>query len=75
LIGAIVGEFVAAQAGVGFFIKQQSDYFNTAAVFAGLIVLMLISLALLVGLKFIEKWALGWQDAKGVIQSNDAATT
>lgn len=74
LIGAIVGEFVAAQAGVGFFIKQQSDYFNTAAVFAGLIVLMAISLALLVILRLIERWALGWQDAKGVIQSNDATT-
>lgn len=69
LIGAIVGEFVAAEAGVGFFIKKQSDYFNTSAVFAGLIVLMLISLSLLVSLKLFERWALRWQDAKGAIQS------
>jgi NitT/TauT family transport system permease protein len=67
LIGAIVGEFVAAQAGVGFFIKQQSDYFNTAAVFAGLIVLMIISLLLLLVLRIFERWALRWQDAKGAV--------
>jgi NitT/TauT family transport system permease protein len=70
LIGAIVGEFVAAEAGVGFFIKKQSDYFNTSAVFAGLIVLMVISLALLVSLKVFERWALRWQDAKGAIQTS-----
>lgn len=73
LIGAIVGEFVAAEAGVGFFIKKQSDYFNTSAVFAGLIVLMVISLALLVILKLVERWALRWQDARGAIQAE--ATT
>jgi NitT/TauT family transport system permease protein len=67
LIGSIVGEFVAAEAGVGFFIKKQSDYFNTAAVFAGLLVLMIISLLLLMLLKMFERWALGWQDAKGAI--------
>ena len=69
LIGAIIGEFVAAEAGVGFFIKKQSDYFNTSAVFAGLIVLMLISLTLLVSLKVFERWALRWQDANGAIQT------
>jgi NitT/TauT family transport system permease protein len=73
IIGAIVGEFIAAEAGVGFFIKQQSDFFNTGAVFAGLVVLMLISLTLLTTLKLIERWALGWQDAKGAIQTENAA--
>ena len=71
LIGAIVGEFMAAEAGVGFFIKQNSDYFNTAAVFAGLIVLMAISLTLLTTLKLFERWVLGWQDAKGAIKVDE----
>ncbi len=73
LIGAIVGEFVAAEAGVGFRIKEATSFFNTSAVFAGLIVLMAISFTLLTILKLIERRVLRWQDAKGVIQVDDAA--
>jgi NitT/TauT family transport system permease protein len=61
LIGAIVGEFVAAEAGVGFRIKEATSFFNTAGVFAGLIVLMMVSLTLLGGLKLIERRVLRWQ--------------
>ena len=67
LIGAIVGEFVAAEAGVGFRIKEATSFFNTAAVFAGLLVLMAISLALLGVLTLIERRVLRWQTATGVI--------
>ena len=66
LIGAIVGEFVAAEAGVGFRIKEATSFFNTAGVFAGLIVLMIVSLVLLGGLKLIERRALRWQVQGGV---------
>ncbi len=64
LIGAIVGEFVAAEAGVGFRIKEATSFFNTAAVFAGLLVLMVISLILLGGLKLVERRVLRWQTAE-----------
>lgn len=67
LIGAIVGEFVAAEAGVGFRIKESTAFFNTAGVFAGLLVLMVISLSLLGLLKLFEMRALRWQTASGVI--------
>jgi NitT/TauT family transport system permease protein len=69
LIGAIVGEFVAAEAGVGFRIKEATSFFNTAAVFAGLIVLMVISFTLLAILRIIENRVLRWQNAKGVIET------
>jgi NitT/TauT family transport system permease protein len=71
LIGAIVGEFIAAEAGVGYRIKEAAAFFSTAGVFAGLLVLMAISLMLLAILKLVEHWALGWQNAKGSIQTND----
>lgn len=74
LIGAIVGEFIAAQAGVGYRIKEASNFYNTSAVFAGLLVLMVISLFLLTFLRVFERFALRWQDAKGSIQSNETAT-
>lgn len=71
LIGAIVGEFVASTAGVGFRIKEATSYLNTAGVFAGLAILMCISLILLFGLKLIERRALGWQTAKGEIRMSE----
>lgn len=67
LIGAIVGEFVASDSGVGYRIKEATSFFNTAAVFAGLVVLMAISLSLLTLLRLLERRVLGWQDAKGTI--------
>jgi NitT/TauT family transport system permease protein len=74
LIGAIVGEFVVAEAGVGFRIKEATSFFNTASVFAGLIVLMAISLVLLAMLRLVESQVLGWQNAKGVIQVDPTTT-
>ena len=67
LIGAIVGEFVAAEAGVGFRIKEATSFFDTAAVFAGLLVLMVISLILLGALKMIELRVLRWQTTSGPV--------
>jgi NitT/TauT family transport system permease protein len=63
LIGAIVGEFVASDAGVGFRIKEATSFFNTGAVFAGLVLLMGISITLLSILKLIERRTLRWQTA------------
>ena len=75
LIGAIVGEFVAAESGVGFRIKEATSFFNTSAVFAGLIVLMAISFTLLLTtLKLIEKYVLRWQNAKGEIRVEEEIT-
>ena len=61
LIGAIVGEFVASQSGVGYRIKAATSMFDTATVFAGLFVLMAISLALLGMLKAVERRTMRWQ--------------
>ena len=43
LIGAIVGEIVASDRGLGFLIRQSAGFYNTAGVFAALIVLMVIA--------------------------------
>lgn len=70
IIGAIVGEFMASQGGVGYRIKEATNFYNTSAVFAGLLVLMVISMTLLSLLKAFERVALGWQDAKGTIHTD-----
>ncbi len=61
VIGAIVGEFVAATEGVGFFIRQAAGLFRTADVFVGIIVLMLMVIAIDKGAEMIERRALQWQ--------------
>lgn len=42
LVGAIVGEFIAASKGLGFWIQQETALFNTTAAMAGIFVLMAI---------------------------------
>jgi NitT/TauT family transport system permease protein len=61
VIGAIVGEFVAATEGVGFFIRQAAGLFRTADVFVGIIVLMLMVIAIDKVAEWIERRALQWQ--------------
>jgi len=61
VIGAIVGEFVAATEGVGFFIRQAAGLFRTADVFVGIIVLMLMVIAIDKVAELIERRALQWQ--------------
>jgi sulfonate transport system permease protein len=73
LIGAIVGEFVAAEAGVGFRIKEATSFFDTASVFAGLLVLMLISGILLGVIRIIERRVLRWQTAQGAVSQDELA--
>jgi NitT/TauT family transport system permease protein len=61
VIGAIVGEFVAATEGVGYFIRQAAGLFRTADVFVGIIVLMLMVIAMDKVAELIERRALRWQ--------------
>ena len=61
VIGAIVGEFVAATEGVGFFIRLSAGIFKTADVFVGIIVLMLMVVAIDKVAETIERRVLQWQ--------------
>lgn len=61
VIGAIVGEFIAATEGVGFFIRLSAGVFKTADVFVGIIVLMVMVIAMDKIAGMIEKRVLQWQ--------------
>jgi NitT/TauT family transport system permease protein len=62
VVGAVVAEFVAAEKGLGFFIAFSTSYFKIPTAFAGLAVLVTISLVLfrLVGLvqRAFAPWSL-----------------
>lgn len=66
LIGAVVGEFIAATEGIGFMIKNATNEFNTAGVFAGLVVLMAIATVLTQALRLTENRLLHWQHPDAV---------
>lgn len=68
VIGAIVGEFVAATEGVGFFIRMSAGIFKTADVFVGIIVLMIMVIVMDKIAEMIEKKALRWQTQTEHIQ-------
>jgi NitT/TauT family transport system permease protein len=61
IIGAIVGEFIAATEGLGFFIRMSAGIFRTADVFVGIIVLMVMVIVMDKVAGLVERRALRWQ--------------
>src|SRR3972149_1437803 len=61
VIGAIVGEFMAATDGIGFFIRLSAGIFRTADVFVGIIVLMVMVIIMDKIAGLVEKRVLRWQ--------------
>ena len=65
LIGAVVGEFMSSNRGIGFLIAQASALFDTASVFAGLVILAVTGGLMNAILKRVERHALRWRGTKG----------
>ncbi|WP_142850819.1 ABC transporter permease [Telmatospirillum sp. J64-1] len=63
VIGAIVGEFVGARAGLGYLILQKNFTFDMAGVFAILIILSLIGVGLHFCVMFVQRRVLFWADS------------
>lgn len=64
LIGAVLGEFIAAQGGVGYLVEQGMSNFDSSVVFLGLVVLLLISLVINECMDFLGR-RLGYLDQFG----------
>jgi ABC-type nitrate/sulfonate/bicarbonate transport system permease component len=61
MIGVIVGEFIAAQHGVGYLIDSATQNFDSATVFAGIAVLMIMMIIGMMLIALIERRVLRWQ--------------
>ncbi len=61
LIGVIVGEFIASDQGVGYYINTQTQQFNAGGTFAGIVVLVIITLILNAIVSLGERFALRWR--------------
>jgi NitT/TauT family transport system permease protein len=66
LIGAVVGEYTGAQAGIGFLIANAQGTFDTAGVFAGMIIITVVALFAEWGIGELENRLLHWRPNVGV---------
>jgi NitT/TauT family transport system permease protein len=60
VIGAIVGEFVASNSGVGYLLLVATGSMNTALLFAGIVVLTIIGVLLFEMMELLEKVVSPW---------------
>ncbi len=60
IIGAVVAEFVAAERGLGFFIMFSTSFFKIPKAFAGLAILVALSLALFQLCTLAQRWFVPW---------------
>ena len=61
LTGAIVGEFVAADQGLGFLLNYYHESFNAQAAFATLVVLAVVAISLYSFVSLLERMVTRWQ--------------
>ncbi len=61
VIGAVVGEFVSANAGLGYLINLARSQYDTALVFVSVFALTLMALSLYGIVTVMERFALAWQ--------------
>lgn len=66
VIGAIVAEFVGSTQGLGYLILQANFKLDTAQVFAVLVLLAVLGIALSALLSFVSRRALFWHDSERV---------
>ena len=64
LIGAIVGELMASNRGLGFLLTHSQGQFDTAGVFAALIAIMLLAFILNTAVKYAEVKVMPWKSAE-----------
>jgi ABC-type nitrate/sulfonate/bicarbonate transport system permease component len=61
LIGILVGEFFAASEGIGYAIARFGDLFALDKMFACILVIMVIAVAMTEGIRFAERTAFPWR--------------
>jgi len=64
LIGAIVGELIAANRGLGFVLASATGQFDTAGVFAALLVIMAMAFVLNTLVRLLERWLMPWKTSE-----------
>jgi NitT/TauT family transport system permease protein len=61
MVGAIVGEFIAGNRGIGYLINSASNQYNTASVFAGIIAILVVVLLMDTLVSVLERRLMRWR--------------
>jgi NitT/TauT family transport system permease protein len=61
LVGAVVGEYIGSSRGIGYVVAQAQGVFDTAGVFAGLILTSAVVLAIDLAIHRLERYLLRWR--------------
>jgi len=64
LIGAIVGELIASNRGLGYLLANSAGQFDTTGVFAALIGIMIMAFCLNAIVKLVERKSMPWRDTE-----------
>ncbi len=72
MIGAIVGEFISAQKGLGFVINRASFEYQTGAAFAGIAVLLAVVVILNAILSLVETHLMRWRPSGAAAATPEA---
>ena len=64
VVGAIVGEFIQADRGLGYALQQATAVLNTTLGFAVILILAVIGIVLFAAVEALERWATPWAPAR-----------
>jgi NitT/TauT family transport system permease protein len=64
VVGAIVGEFIQADRGLGYALQQATSVLNTKLGFAAIFILAVIGILLFAAVEVIERWTTPWSVAR-----------
>ena len=65
VIGAVIGEYIGANEGLGYFILYASQTYDAPSLFAGIIILVAIVFAVNFGLNWLEGQVIRWRKVAG----------
>ena len=60
VVGAVVGEFVGSNSGLGYVLQKANGTFDLPLMFAGLVILSMIGVLLFLVIELVERWLMPW---------------
>jgi len=68
MIGAIVGEFISSNRGVGHLISREAGLLDTAGLFAGILSLLVVVLVMNYGITVLGNYLMRWSPKSGIVR-------
>jgi NitT/TauT family transport system permease protein len=64
VVGAVVGEFVGSNSGIGYVLQKATGTFDLPLMFAALLVLSLVGVILFLLIELVERWLMPWHTSQ-----------